>query len=192
MPHALNVVIDWFARTFENSFSWRSLQLRMAALRTGEPFAEILLRDGLAYRVEQVFLIQPGSGVLMQHVAAPGLDVGQAADLVSAMLTAIRDFVEDSFRADSAEGLETLRVGNLAVSIHPGPYAFLAIIVRGAMPGQLRQSFQTTLETIHLRYLNQLKSFAGDPDLLAATRPLLESCLLARFSPEHTSRQRQR
>jgi hypothetical protein len=190
MSHVLNVVIDWFNGTFENYLSWRSLQWRWTALRTGTPFAEIVLMETLVYRVEQVFLIQPESGLLMQYAAIANTGAAQSPDIVSAMLIAVRHFVDDSFHTNPEQGMQTLRIGNLAVAISQGPLALLATVVRGEMPFQLRAHFDATLETIHGRYLDELQSFAGDPDSLAATRPLLESCLLSEYRPRRTSRER--
>ena len=48
-------------RTVEHSFSWRALAWRWTALRTGKPFAEIVLLNTLEYRVEQVFLVHAES-----------------------------------------------------------------------------------------------------------------------------------
>ena len=48
--------------------------------------------------------------------------------MVSGMLTAIRDFVQDAFKSQSAtESLDTLRVGELEVWVEQGPHAVLAI-----------------------------------------------------------------
>ena len=58
----------------------------------------------------------------------------QDADMVSGMLTAIRDFVGDSFKVSEDEGLEALKVGELSVWIEQGPQAVLAAVMRGSAP----------------------------------------------------------
>ena len=68
----------------------------MTAWRTGKSFAEVVLLNTLVYRVEQVFLIHAQTGLLLQHVVADAV-TAQDADMVSGMLTAIRDFARDSF-----------------------------------------------------------------------------------------------
>ena len=46
--------------------------------------------------------------------------------MVSSMLTAIRDFVADSFKVEEDEGLETIRVGELyACGLNRGHWLFL-------------------------------------------------------------------
>ncbi len=82
--------------------------------------------------------------------------------MVSGMLTAIQDFVRDSFTTRQGEQLETLQVGELTVWIEQGPQAILAGVIRGNAPQQLREVFQETLERIHLQYGTALKEFSGD------------------------------
>jgi OOP family OmpA-OmpF porin len=89
------------------SVSFRGLKWRLEALMTGVPFAEVVLRHTLRYRVEQVFLIHRQTGLLLQHVTAESMLV-PGAEMVAAMLSAIRDFVRDSFAEHAGEGLESI------------------------------------------------------------------------------------
>ena len=70
----LSGMLESLNTTLEHSLSWRSLQWRLDARRTGKPFAEIVLLNTLVYRVEQVFLIHRPSGLLLQHLTASGDD----------------------------------------------------------------------------------------------------------------------
>ena len=142
----LNGMLESLNTTLEHSLSWRSLQWRLDARRSGRPFAEVVLLNTLLYRVEQVFLIHRPSGLLLQHLTASGT-TAQDADMVSGMLTAIRDFVQDSFKVGEDEGLQTLKVGDLSVWIEQGPHALLAVVVRGAAPPSLRTALQQALES---------------------------------------------
>jgi OOP family OmpA-OmpF porin len=72
--------------------------------------------------------------------------------MVSGMLTAIQDFVHDSFASPDGEALEDLRVGDLAVWVERGPQAVLAAVIRGNAPQDLRTVFQEALERIHLQF----------------------------------------
>ena len=65
----------------------------------------------LLYSVEQVFLIHRKSGLLLMHVAAKD-SVLKDADMISGMLTAIQDFLSDSF-AEGGQELETVDAGGL-------------------------------------------------------------------------------
>jgi OOP family OmpA-OmpF porin len=180
---SLASMIESLNRTLEHAVSWRSLQWRLEALRTGRSFAEVVVLKTLLYRVEQVFLIERRSGLLLLHVQAGSLPV-QDADMVSGMLTAIRDFAQDSFRVADSESLEALKVGDLSVWIEPGPYALLAAVIRGTAPKELRSELQEALEAIHLQYGRVLESFAGDTSALEGARPILEGCLTLQYRVE--------
>jgi OOP family OmpA-OmpF porin len=176
--HTLSAMMEGFNRSIEHSISWRALRWRWTAWRTGKPFAEIVLLNTLEYRVEQVLLIHAESGLVLQHVAAPGAR-HQDADQVSAMLTAIRDFARDSFNVAGNESLEALHVGDVDVIIEQGPHAILAAVVRGTVPGALRTIIQDTLESIHRQMSEELRGFRGDAAAFARIRPTLEECLVA-------------
>jgi len=171
-------LIQSLNQTLEYSLSIRGLKWRWEAIRTGKPFAEVVLLHSLLYRVEQVFLIHRESGLLLQHVSSVP---SQAADLISGMLTAIQDFVRDSFHVQDAETLESMQVGDLNVWIEQGSYATLAAVIRGNAPQELRSTFQTTLEMIHVEKGRALQEFQGDPSPFESIRSDLEDCLLSQY-----------
>jgi outer membrane protein OmpA-like peptidoglycan-associated protein len=179
----LSGMLESVNRTLEHSLSLRSIKWRITALRTGKSFAEIVLLNTLLYRVEQVFLIHRKTGLLLQHVKAGPASV-QDADLVSGMLTAIRDFVGDSFRVAEGESLDTLHVGDLSVWVEQGPYAILAAVIRGTAPADLRATLQETLESLHAHFADELRAFDGDASRFADARPLLEECLQSQYRRE--------
>lgn len=173
---ALSGMVQSLNQSMAYSFSVQGLKWRIEAWRTGKPFAEVVLLHTLLFRVEQVFLIHRETGLLLQHVVAGGGAV-QDADMVSGMLTAIQDFVHDSFNSRAEDQLESLEVGDLSVWIEQGPLAILAAVIRGAAPQDLRPVFQEALEKIHLQFHDPLTDFSGDASEFDAARPILEDCL---------------
>ena len=144
----------------EHSLSVQGIKWRIEAWRTGERYADVVIKHALVYRVEQVFLIHAETGLLLAHVTAPGLDVPDA-DLISGMLTAIQDFVLDSFRPGEGGTLSTFTVGEHTVHVEAGPRALIAGVVRGQCPEAVPQRLQQTLEQIHLEYASALAEFDG-------------------------------
>jgi OOP family OmpA-OmpF porin len=161
----------------EQSVSPRSLRWRLEAWRTGKTFGEVLLLRSLLYRVEQVFLIHRKTGLLLLHREASAVVV-KDADLVSGMLTAIQDFVRDSFGAAESAELETVQLGDCSVWIQHGPQAILAGVVRGAAPRELQTVFQDALWRISMDRGADLAQFDGDAAPFAACAPDLDKCLL--------------
>jgi outer membrane protein OmpA-like peptidoglycan-associated protein len=173
---ALASMIESLNETLERSFSVQGLKWRWESWRTGKPLPEIILLRTLVYRVEQVFLIHRKSGLLLQHVSATSAGV-QDADMVSGMLTAIRDFVQDSFGGSREQSLDSFKVGDLTVRIEQGPEAVLAAVVRGNAPPELSSLLTETIEAIHLEQAEALTRFQGDASPFEKSRPRLEACL---------------
>ena len=160
----------------EYSLSLQGIKWRIEAWRTGLPFAEVVIKHALVYRVEQVFLIHAETGLLLAHVTAPGLDVPDA-DLISGMLTAIQDFVRDSFRPGEGATLSSFTVGEHTVHVEAGPRALIAGVIRGQCPDAVPLRLRRTLEQIHLEYAPPLSDFEGDAAPFASAAPLLEENL---------------
>lgn len=174
---AISRLVQTVNQALEHSLSLRGLKWRFEALRTGKSYAEIVLCRTLIYRVEQVFLIQRSAGLLLQQVAQPDV-TPQNSDVVSGMLTAIRDFVADSFDVESGEGLHSLEVGGLSVWVETGPHAILAAVIRGLAPRELRPVLQSALERIHKDFSTAISSAEASEEKLAETSPVLAECLV--------------
>ena len=176
ISEALKGLVQSLNQALEHSVSWKGLKWRFESLRTGRSFAEIVLSKTLVYRVEQVFLIHRESGLLLMHVVAPEVEA-EDADMVSGMLTAIQDFVRDSFRLDSEESLQTMEVGDLFVWVEQGPRAGIAAAIRGDAPIELRQKLRKVVEAVHLEMQSELADFEGDASDFEKMRPMVEECL---------------
>lgn len=176
-------MIQSFNEVLQHTFSWQGVKWRLESLRTGRSFGEIVLLHTLVYRVEQVFLIHRRTGLLLQHIA---LDHAQDADadMVSSMLTAIQDFVQDSLHVQKSEGIDTLRIGEMIVWLEQGPQAIIAAVIRGTPPQDFRMILQDTLETIHLHFSRSLEEFQGDVTPFELARPYLEECLRMQYRRE--------
>ena len=160
----------------EHSLSPRGIKWRIESWRTGVPYAQVVIKHALVYRVEQAFLIHAETGLLLAHATAPGLQVPEA-DLISGMMTAIQDFVRDSFRPGEGATLRTFSVGDHTVQVEAGPLALLALVIRGEAPEEVLRKQQDTLETVHLQFAASLAEFSGDTAQFQSALPLLEECL---------------
>ena len=189
IAEAMSGLVRSINSAVEQSLSLKGMKWRFEAWRSGVPYPQVVLKHALVYRVEQVFLIHAETGLLLEHVSARDLVV-QEAELVSGMLSAIQDFVKDSFMPGEGATLRTFSVGEHTVQVEAGPRALLAVVIRGQAPdGVLRQQ-QDTLETVHLEFASQLADFAGDSAPFAPTRPLLEDCLETVLSTDRSAERR--
>ena len=147
---AIRAMVQNFNQILEYSFSKQGLKWRFEALRTRKPLAEVILLHTLVYQVEQVFLIHKDTGLELHHVVSKSA-VAQDPDLISGMLTAIKDFVQDSFGARKHEALETMRVGERSIWIEHGRQAILAAVIQGNPPVEFQSVLRESLDDIHLK-----------------------------------------
>lgn len=156
-----NLVAD-LNGAIESSFSLRGLKWRIEAWRSGAPYAQIVLKHRLAYRIDHVFLIERDSGLVLQRESSPEL-APLDADAVAGMLTALGDFVGDSVGQGDGGTLESMSVGEHLVWVVQGPRANLACFMRGVPPAALRALLEQRLEDIHAQWAN-----APDEELRSA------------------------
>lgn len=183
---ALAEMVQSLNTLLEQSLSFGSLWWRIKAWRAGMPYANYVLLQTTQYRVEQVLLVHRNTGLLLNSFTASEVDA-QDPELVSSMLTAISDFVSDSF-SDGKETLERIRFGDLELHLYVGPEAVLAIAVRGSAPAELLSVAHTVIEEIHADYRVALTHFEGDRDGFETTGPILSKCLLSQKIAHKTKR----
>lgn len=176
IAEALAQMVQSLNQTLERSLSPQGLKWRLEAMQTGKPFAEVVLLHSLVYRVEQVFLIHKKTGILLQHAALKTAE-SQDGEMVSAMLTAIQDFVHDSFQTSTDATLDSLKVRDFQIWIENSPDAILAAVIRGNAPLSLREIFLEAIEQIQFEQETDLQKFKGDTGVFEDTKPVLQECL---------------
>jgi outer membrane protein OmpA-like peptidoglycan-associated protein len=181
--------VESFNQVLESTFSVRGLQWRLEAIRAGRPYAEVALLRSLVYRVEQVFLIHLKTSLVLQHVVDPAV-VTQDADMVSSMLSAIRDFVRDSFDTQQSDSLDSLQMGQVQVWIEQGPQAIIAAVIRGQAPQELRLTLKEKLEEAHRLFSSELEEFDGNPAPFESFRSELIACLTASYRHQKPAKSR--
>ena len=183
----LRSFLESFNQVLDQSLSVKGLKWRVEALRTGRSFTEVALLHSLVFRVEQVFLVHKKTGLPLGHAVAPAVAM-QDPSLVSGMLSAIQDFVRDSFHTSQEQGINRMNVGDLDVWIEQGPFAILACVIRGIAPRDLRDRMAEVLENIHREYAAQLDAFDGDTAPFTRINTELSRCLEMRYREETQSR----
>jgi flagellar motor protein MotB len=183
VQNAFRDTIEALGAIIHRNFTLTGLRWRWEALRTGRPIGEIALLRSVLYRVEHVFVFHRDTGLLMlqsSHPAAPA----QSLDVVSAMLTAIQDFVRDSFGLTEDTGLRSIRFGEFQVWAEHGTFASLAAVIRGSPPPDLRFALAETLEQLQREGAREMMAFSGDSEPLKRLGSHLENCLEARYSSQ--------
>ena len=176
ISEALKGIVQSINQAVEHSISVKGLRWRIEAWRSGTSFAEVVLKNTLLYRVDAAYLIHNDTGLLIEHALAETQTTLKDEDAMSAMLTAIQDFIQDSFTGAN-EGLESVEIGGRSLWVLRGPKATLACVITGMPPRSLREQLADSLRDLHLSYRKQFEVFDGDKSPFAGVEPLLQDCL---------------
>ncbi len=174
----------------KNSMSIQGIKWRIEAARTKQSFAAVALANSLKYRVEHLFLINKNDGILLQHVSIPGI-TEQSGDLISAMLTAIQDFVKDSFNVNEKDELGSLSVGGLGIKIAGGQNTILAAVIRGNAPENFSDHMRDCLDQFEAEFSEVLTDFDGDSSIFtpfeSRTKELLHSEIQSKYTKKEVN-----
>ena len=175
--------VSEFAREFQrnidarlkSTFGAQGFTRTLKARLRGVSPAELALRDSLPFTMREVFLIQRETGLLLAHIH-PGNESATDSDLISGMLTAIRDFVRDSFgQGQSEKELDAIDYGDQRIMVQSGQFAYLAVVINGVEPEGFRAKLHDFVSDLHVDHGVALRHYNGD----AATLPDLPPKLTA-------------
>jgi OOP family OmpA-OmpF porin len=179
----LRTMLNSFSESLENSLSWRGLRWRFEGWRTGKSFSDVVLLHTIVYRVDEIFFVHCETGLVLSHLVRAGVE-NQDADMVSAMLTAINDFVRDCFQGSSDDNLEALNLGDRTIVIEKQDFAYIACVVRGSPPLEMRVRVRDALDQLRVEYAAQIAEFNGDTAPFQHSSRLLEPLLEERYVKE--------
>jgi hypothetical protein len=161
-------------RAFSLGGAWRRLRAQMSGVDEGAA----ALREALPWQTEHVFLIHNDTGLVMaQRGMAAALE---DADLMAALLTAIRSFARESFRGDEGdEALHEIKYGDQMILLEEGRYTYLALVGRGIPPADIYQAMREALAAVHINHLAMVRDYRGDPGGEELLAPPLDRLLVA-------------
>jgi outer membrane protein OmpA-like peptidoglycan-associated protein len=127
-----------------------ALMLRLRSLISGRSVAELAFAEGQRLSVEEIFLIERGSGALLGHWP-PGEHASTRDKRVSGVLTAINEVSNEAFELDQSS-LRRIDVGKAIIFLRASPVHLLAAKCRGVAPQFVEQliddSFLDTVERL--------------------------------------------
>ena len=125
------------------------------------------------YEVHEAFVVTE-AGLLAAHVSAAGSKLIHQ-ELVAAMLSAIRKFVQESFGKDreGERGLGRLDYEGFVISVEQGEGFFVAVVMSGADSPPLRRCMRAAIAAVSARWGKELKDWDGDEERLAGMDEVL-------------------
>ncbi|MCG2825728.1 MAG: tetratricopeptide repeat protein, partial [Thermoplasmatales archaeon] len=132
--------------------------------------------------IEEVFLINR-AGVVMAHESKT--EGGIDSDIVGGMLTAVQDFVKDSF-ADKASvsGLARLDYGDKKILMEHGRTVFVTIVISGQESDEIRNDMKNVVSVIEKDYINVVEKWNGDISKLSGIKNIIKTLPRKKYSVE--------
>ena len=181
VSEALRDLVRTIDAQMRTSFSPRMMLQRLHARARGVSDAELALRAALPFHVDELFLIHRESGLLLRHISLTS-EASPDSDLISGMLTAIRDFTQDAFGQGREGQLDEIQYGERSIIIETAQYAYLAVVIDGIEPPGFRAQVRERIIEINSAYEGVLCDYAGDASPLAPADDVL--CSLAQAARE--------
>jgi hypothetical protein len=122
----------------KSMFSTKNIMDKLRYRFSGVKSADIILAAADVPRVEEIFVVQKNSGLLLGSAA---LYPTENRDAVVGMLTAIKDFVEDAFEKDR-EDLETINYGTYRIMLYTYPTYYFALAMTGSVSTMESERFR--------------------------------------------------
>lgn len=140
------------------AFSWEVWKMRIKAWFTGTPQKDLIISKLIEPKIEEIFIVEKQSGMLLGSFSK-NHSVDQ--DMIAAMLTAIKAFVEDAFKTESQE-LDSIDYDNYKIVIKNFKSFFIAVVTSGGMSMAFRDRLDDTLLDFAEKVLKKAKEANDD------------------------------
>lgn len=132
-----------------NTFSVKWWKQIFHTLLTGESMTERSVKAAMPAQVEEVFVIQSFSGLLIGYYSRSNT---ADPDLIAAMLTAIQNFVSDAFKSESGN-LQTIDHGNQRIYLHNFYKHYTATVISGATDAATAEKLNLALSDFSSQHI---------------------------------------
>lgn len=152
------------------TFNFKDLLHRLTARLRGISDAEMALRNALPCRILELFLIHRESGLLLLHASSTPEEATDT-DVISSMLTAIRDFAEDAFGRGEKVELNQIQYGGQSILIEVAHLVYIAAVIDGIEPRNFRAQLRETMITIEHEHTAVLRNYDGNAEPFMGSAP---------------------
>jgi outer membrane protein OmpA-like peptidoglycan-associated protein len=158
----------------DKALSFQILIQKMKARLTGVPEDQLILKEALPFKIHEIFLIHRESGLLIAHVSDQDKASSADQEIISGMLTAIRDFASTAFSNEIRRELNEIQYDDLQIYLEAGRHAYLAVVTSGIPPKNFLDQLRQLEQQIHQNHHHQLRNFDGNMQNLKTLKNELE------------------
>lgn len=125
----IQTVKDSVDERVNSSFTPKGLIGKIKRSIFGIKESDDIFSNSLDYKIQEVYLIQKDSGLLIGHASKENT---VDKDIIAGMLTAIKAFVEDAFKREQ-EDLESIQYGTYKIIIQSFYSYYIALAIKGSL-----------------------------------------------------------
>lgn len=162
IAEAMKNLVKTVNEKVDRALSFQLLFRKIKSRMTGVSEGELLLKEAMPFEIHQIFLIHKETGLLLSQVSGQRSSPSANQDIISGMLTAIRDFANTAFSGNGRHELSKLQYDDLDIHIEVGRHAYLAVVTSGVPPDGFAQGLRVTEQKIHNLFYKQLRTFDGN------------------------------
>jgi hypothetical protein len=166
ISEAFITLVNYLNERLNQATNLRSVTFRIKSYFTGIPVSELFLADSLPFIVDEILMLQKGSGILLVHASRSG-DAKIDRDMVGGMLVAINEFAKTAFSGQNPKELDEIRYGRKRIIIRGTEKFLLAFVINGAPSFEFINSTATLTAETGVRYNKKFKKFHGDISFFA-------------------------
>ncbi len=149
-----------------------------AALTSINVFGMFMVWQSSPTIVDEVFLMTP-DGMLLKHYTRR-LRPDQDTDIMAGMLTAVQNFIKESF--DEAGGrLNEIRFEHYDILISHGKNVVIAAIISTKKPERLRSQLRNATDDIETQLGERIKVWSGDRKELGDVDTIMKKFLSGKY-----------
>ena len=133
------------------------------------------------FQMKDVFLVYNDGRLILHETTRMRPDFD--AQIMGGMLTAVQEFVKDSFRKDEEEGkLKRLQYEDLHILIENGDYVYCCVSLStlGEIPGEIRNWMKEAIVRIEDEFRGVLETWDGNTDSLRRTKRIIRETIILR------------
>lgn len=183
VAEAMKRLVDSVNEKLDRALRQRLFSRKIKSKITGVSGGELLLTESFPCWINEVFLIHKGSGLLLNHVSVPNTRAKVNQELISGMLTAIRNFSSDIFKAEAPEEVHEIQYEDHKIKVANGRYYYLALVISGIESENLEDQILRLDRQIHNQFYKSLRDFSGDLTPLAGIDQPIKKFLKAANKP---------
>ena len=131
------------------------------------------------FSVDDVFLMFR-DGRLIQH-STRRLQADMDVDVVTSMLTAVQEFIKESFGKSEGGELGSMEYGESKIMLEKGKHIVLAAVIGGREPDGFRDELRSAVQNVESEFAAVLPTWDGTTNKLAGAKRFLAA--LGSFAP---------